>query len=47
MTLLKRNNVNVIGSIITMIKDKDVQYSSEYYSQNQYNKIRKDIDRNS
>jgi capsular exopolysaccharide synthesis family protein len=38
ITILKRNNVNVIGSIITMIKDKDVKYTSSYYSESQYKK---------
>jgi capsular exopolysaccharide synthesis family protein len=46
MTLLKRSNVNVIGTVITMIKDKDVAYSGEYYSQYQYQKSKKTFNRN-
>jgi capsular exopolysaccharide synthesis family protein len=46
MTLLKRSNVNVIGSVITMIRIKDVAYSGEYYSQYQYQKSKKVHNRN-
>lgn len=41
MTLLQRNNVNVIGSVITMIKEEDTLHSGEYYSQSQYTKYHK------
>lgn len=36
ITILKRNNVNVIGSVITMIKEEDTINSGEYYSKSQY-----------
>lgn len=47
MTLLKRNNVNVIGSVITMIKEKDLAYADDYYSSSQYQKNKKTFNRNS
>lgn len=47
MSLLKRSSVNVIGSVITMIKEKDVAFTGEYYSENEYKKQRKSFKRNS
>lgn len=38
VTLLKRNNVNVIGSVITMIKDKDLSSYGDYYGYDYQNK---------
>lgn len=45
ITMLKRSNVNVIGSVLTMIKAKDIPSYGDY-SNNDYQKDKKRFDRN-
>jgi capsular exopolysaccharide synthesis family protein len=46
-SILQRNHVNVIGSVITMIRDKDLEYYYYYYSKYNYSKTKNYLEKNS